>query len=133
VTALVLREVGGVRRFAERQDNGLMVAAVGGLAAAVASVACCILPLAFFLVGITGAWIGNLTALYRYHLYFQGAGVAFLAFGFYRLWLRSRACRSRNCARPMSDRVLGSALWVATALVAAAVAFPYVAPAFLRA
>ena len=110
-----------------------MVAAVGGLAAALAAVACCILPLAFFLLGISGAWIGNFTALYRYHLYFQGAGVAFLAFGFYRLRLRSQACQSLHCARPMSDRVLSSALWVATALVAAAVAFPYVAPAFLGA
>ena len=36
------------------------------------------------------------------------------------------------CARPAVGRLTKPALWAATALVAAAAAFPYVAPALLE-
>ncbi len=36
-----------------------------------------------------------------------------------------------SCARPAVGRLTKPALWAATALVAAAAAFPYVAPALL--
>ena len=42
----------------------------GSVLGAVAMSSCCILPLALFSLGVTGAWIGNLTALYPYKLYF---------------------------------------------------------------
>ena len=37
-------------------------AAAGGILGALAASSCCILPLALFMLGISGAWIGNLTA-----------------------------------------------------------------------
>jgi len=45
--------------------SDLITSVGGGLRAAAAS-SCCILPLALFTVGISGAWIANLTALEPY-------------------------------------------------------------------
>jgi MerT mercuric transport protein len=39
------------------------VMAVGGILGALAAASCCILPLALFSLGISGAWIGNFTQL----------------------------------------------------------------------
>jgi len=39
------------------------ILAAGGVIGALAASSCCIVPLALFALGISGAWIGNLTAL----------------------------------------------------------------------
>src|SRR5215467_13430664 len=41
------------------------LAAAGGILGALAASSCCIVPLALFTLGTSGAWIGNLTALAR--------------------------------------------------------------------
>jgi len=106
----------------------------GSVLGAVAMSSCCILPLALFSLGVTGAWIGNLTALYPYKLYFLIPTAAFLAGGFYLVYRRPRAneCEpGAGCVTPRSDRFNRVVLWSATLLVATALAFPYVAPALL--
>jgi mercuric ion transport protein len=40
--------------------------AVGGVLAAIAASSCCIVPLLLFSLGVSGAWIGNLTRLAPY-------------------------------------------------------------------
>ena len=108
-------------------------AATGGLLGAVAAMSCCIMPLAFFTLGIGGAWIGNLTALAPYQPIFVGATLAFLATGYYLVYRKPRvACaEGEACARPLPRRGVKLALWAATVLVASALAFPYVVPALL--
>lgn len=106
----------------------------GSVLGAVAMSSCCILPLALFSLGVTGAWIGNLTALYPYKLYFLIPTAAFLAGGFYLVYRRPRAneCEpGAGCVTSRSDRFNRVVLWSATLLVATALAFPYVAPALL--
>ena len=44
--------------------------AAGGILGAIAASSCCIAPLVLFSLGISGAWIGNLTALAPYQPYF---------------------------------------------------------------
>jgi hypothetical protein len=39
------------------------IVAAGGILAAVAASSCCIVPLLLFSLGVSGAWIGNLTAI----------------------------------------------------------------------
>ena len=106
----------------------------GSALGALAMSSCCILPLALFTLGVTGAWIGNLTALYPYKLYFLMPTAVSLAGGFYLVYRRPRAneCEpGAGCVTPLSDRINRVVLWSATLLTAAALAFPYVAPAFL--
>jgi mercuric ion transport protein len=109
--------------------------AVGGILGALAASSCCIVPLILFSLGVGGAWISNLTALAPYQPLFVAATAVILGYGFYLVrWKRGQACAgSTACARPISNRIVGLSLWGATLLVAAALAFNYVAPLLLGA
>jgi mercuric ion transport protein len=113
------------------QRHGLVAAA--GVLGAIVSASCCILPLTLFSLGISGVWIGNLAALTPYQPIFVVITAGFLGYGYYLVYWKPRKVYAAGtaCARPVSARVVKIALWVATALVAAALAFPYVAPALL--
>ena len=122
--AVVPRSEGG--------QKGQKLAVVGGILAALGASSCCILPLVLFSLGVSGAWIGNLTALAPYQPFFIATAVAFLGFGFWRAYRRPATCSDEgSCARPGSSRVSRIGLWVAAALILAAVTFPYTAPLFL--
>ncbi|MBJ6128242.1 mercuric transporter MerT family protein [Microvirga splendida] len=113
---------------APRDSQGLL--AVGGLLAALGASSCCVLPLALFGFGVGGAWIGNLTALAPYQPAFVAVAVAFLTFGFWRIYRQPKAACApgSSCARPGSSRIAKIGLWTAAVLVLAAVTFPYTAP-----
>jgi mercuric ion transport protein len=42
--------------------GGKKLVVAGGLLGALAASSCCVLPLVLFSIGVSGAWIGNLTA-----------------------------------------------------------------------
>jgi len=109
--------------------------AIGGLAAALGASSCCVLPLVFFTLGISGAWIGNLTALAPYQSFFVGAALVLLALGLVRVYRRPQvACADGDtCARPLPARGMKVVLWASLALVLLAGAFPYIAPLFILA
>ena len=107
--------------------------AAGGVIGALLASSCCIVPLVLFGLGVSGAWIANLTRLAPYQPYFIAATVACLAGG-YGLLYRShrRACTDGQvCARPLSNRVVTSGLILATILVIGALALDVLAPLFL--
>ncbi len=107
--------------------------AAGGVVGAIAASSCCVVPLLLFSVGIGGAWIGNLTALAPYQPIFVVVTIGILGYGYYLVFWKPRTAYAdgSNCASPMSGKVIKSALWAATALVAAASVFPFVAPYLL--
>ena len=120
------------RRLGEPTQRTIF--ASGSVLGALVMSSCCIMPLALFSLGITGAWIGNLAALYPYKAYFFVATAGFLAAGFFTAYRKPKAaaCESDgSCGTPISDRINKAMLWAATVLVLAALAFPYYAPAFL--
>jgi mercuric ion transport protein len=110
------------------------LAAAAGVLGALAASSCCIAPLVLFTLGVSGAWIGNLTALEPYQPIFIAVTLCSLGTGYYLAYRRPAvACAEGTpCARPLSSRTVKLTLWLATALVAAAVLFPYIAPALLR-
>jgi mercuric ion transport protein len=107
------------------------LAVAGGLLGALAASSCCILPLVLFALGAGGAWIGNLTALAPYQPIFIIVTLGFLGYGFWTAYYRPACARDNSCARPMPDRLLKIGLWTSTIIVAAAIAFPFVAPSLL--
>ena len=110
------------------RPSGSALLAAGGILAAIGASSCCVLPLVFFGLGVSGAWIGNLTALTPYHPYFVAVAVACLAFGFLRVYRRPVACAADGtCARPVPQRAVKLSLWIATILVIVATVFPYAA------
>src|SRR5713101_9931144 len=108
-----------------RRRQSLMAA--GGLLGALAASSCCILPLALFGLGVSGAWIGNLTQLAPYQPYFIAATVACLGYGYWLLHRsRKMACAGGEaCARPLPNRIGTIGLILATVLVIGALAFDF--------
>lgn len=102
----------------------------GGVLGALAASSCCVLPLALFAVGVSGAWIGNLTRLAPYQPYFMAATVVCLGYGYWLLYRsRKMACaEGQVCARPLSNRIVTIGLVLATVLVVGALAFDLLAP-----
>lgn len=111
--------------------KGLLAA--GGLIGAVLASTCCIAPLVLLTLGVSGAWISNLTALAPYQPYFLAATFGFLGAGYWKVYRKSKTvCEEGSyCASPTSDRVVKVALWIATFLVIAALAVNLFAPLFL--
>lgn len=107
--------------------------AAGGLIGAILASSCCIAPLLLLTLGVSGAWMGNLTALALYQGYFLTATVGFLAAGYWYVYFKpKKACEEDSyCATPPSDRVVKLALWVATVLVALALCVNFIVPLFL--
>lgn len=126
-------EASGLQDRDAAPGTGNGVLAAGGIIAALGASSCCILPLVLFSLGVSGAWIGNLTALAPYQPAFFAAALVFIGFGFWRVYRRpAPACADgRVCARPGSTRMTKIGLWAATVLVLGAVSFPYTAPLFL--
>ena len=110
------------------------LAAAGGILGALAASSCCIVPLALFTLGISGAWIGNLTALAPYQPIFVAVTAGCLGIGYYLVYRQPKtACADGSCARPLPRQGVKAVLWAATVLVLAAVAFDYLAPVLLGA
>ena len=101
-----------------------------GLVGAFLVSACCIVPLVLVTVGISGAWIGNLTALEPYKPLTSGIAIVFTALGFWHVYFRIKpvCAEGSYCARPQSSRLTKTALWVATVLVLLSVTLNWWAP-----
>ncbi len=113
--------------------RGQYLFAVGGLVGAVAASSCCILPLVLFSLGVSGAWIGNLTQLAPYQPYFIAASLTAIGFGYWLVHRSSNgACvAERACASPRSNLVVKIGLVFATLLVIVAVGFDFIGPLIL--
>ncbi|MEX0957554.1 MAG: mercuric transporter MerT family protein [Rhizobiaceae bacterium] len=106
--------------------------AAGGVIGAILASTCCIAPLVLLMLGVSGAWIGNLTALEPYKPLFAGVALVFIGLGFRQVYRGSKVvCEDGTyCARPASTLITKSALWLAMALVVLALTINWWAPLF---
>jgi len=106
--------------------------ATGGVVGALLASSCCILPFVLISLGVSGAWIGSLSALEPYKLIFIGAAMIFLAAGFWQVYFnKPKSCEDGSvCARPQTLRFTKAALWIASLLVLLALTLDFWAPLF---
>ncbi len=108
--------------------RGALVA--GGIAALLAS-ACCLGPLVLLLLGVSGAWVSNLTALEAYRPIFIGVALAALYYAQRRIFRPARDCAPGEiCTAPVVNRRYRALFWVVVMLLGIALGFPYIATAF---
>lgn len=111
-------------------SNGRGALVAGGLAAFLAS-ACCLGPLVLIMLGFSGAWIGNLTALDPYRPIFIGTALVALFFAWRRIFRPARDCAPDGvCAVPRVRAGYKMLFWMVASLVLIAQVFPYVMPLF---
>ena len=104
---------------------------IGAIGAAAAASICCVGPLVLLALGVSGAWIGNLTALEPYRPIVMGLKLGFLGFAFYKVYKKpeEKECEPGSyCANPRADKINKTALWIVTVLVVGLLGFPYLVP-----
>lgn len=102
----------------------------GGLAAFLAST-CCLGPLVLVTLGISGAWIGNLTALEPYRPIFIGTSLVAMFFAARQIFRPIQACKpGAVCAVSQVGTIYRIIFWMVTAWVLVALGIPYAMPFF---
>ena len=105
----------------------------GGLLAAIVASMCCLGPLVLVTIGVSGAWISNLTLLEPYRPVSIGVALVFMGLAWHRIYRAPAAadCEPGTvCALPQTNRVYRAIFWVVSALVLFLLAFPYFTPLF---
>ena len=103
---------------------------LAGIVAALGAASCCVIPFLLFALGVSGAWIGNLTALEPYQPIFAAVSLGFIGWGAWRLRRKAKiACAEGYCATDRADRIAQIGLWTAAVLIV----FPLVLPYLIRA
>jgi len=104
---------------------------VAGVLAGVGASVCCVGPLVLLALGISGAWIGNLTALEPYRPIFIGLTLLFIGLAFRRLYFVPQVCAPDTpCADPQTNRRQRMIFWIVTLLLLGLLAVPSLAPLF---
>jgi mercuric ion transport protein len=104
---------------------------IAGVLAAIGASVCCVGPLVLLALGISGAWIGNLTAMEPFRPWFIGLTLLFLGLTFRKLYLAPRACApGAACADPRVLRRQRITFWIVTTMLLLLLAVPWIAPLF---
>ena len=106
---------------------------IGGALAAFAASVCCLGPLVLVALGVSGAWISNLTVLEPYRPIFIGTALVFMGFAWRRIYRRpvAETCApGQVCDLLQTNHVYRVMFWVVSALVLVALVFPYLLPLF---
>jgi mercuric ion transport protein len=102
-----------------------------GVLAAIGASVCCVGPLVLLALGISGAWVGNLTAMEPLRPYFMALTVLFLGLAFRKLYLIPASCTPGTpCADPRTRQRQRLVFWLVTALLLGLLAVPTLAPLF---
>ena len=108
--------------------KGTLIA--GALTAFGASV-CCVGPLVLLVLGVGGAWVGNLTAMEPYRPIFVGLTFLFLGQSFRKLYWVPRVCAANTpCATPQTLKRQRLTFWSVAVLLLGLLAVPWFAPFF---
>jgi mercuric ion transport protein len=119
---------GTVENSRERTGSGALF--LGGLAAILAST-CCLGPLILVALGLSGAWIGNLTRLEPYRPFFIAGALVALFFAGRHIFRPAQTCNPGEvCAVPRTRRIYKILFVTVCVLVVIALAFPYVVKLF---
>ena len=118
--------------MAQRPPQSSLPALLGAAIAAIGASVCCVVPLVLVLMGISGAWIANLTALDAWRPWFSAATLACLGLAFWNLYGPASRCRTDGaCMDPRILRRRRHWLWIATVLISLLLLFPYYVGWFL--
>ncbi len=99
---------------------------------AIIASSCCIVPLVLVMLGLSGAWVSNLTALEPYKPIFLLITTGLIGAGFWQVYRPTQPeCEEDSlCATPASRRITKAILWLATVLALLAASVNLWAPWF---
>ena len=102
---------------------------IAGILSAIGASVCCVGPLVLLVLGISGAWISNLSALEPYRPVFIGLTLLFLGLTFRKLYFVPQVCEpGKSCANPRAAKHQRMVFWTVSVLLLGLLAVPWVAP-----
>lgn len=105
--------------------------AAGSIAGALLASSCCVLPLILVLVGVSGAWIGNLAVLEPYTPLFAVVTLGLIAAGLWHAYHgQPTRCAEGACASTRRRTFTRTVLWLGAVLVILALTTRWWAPIF---
>ena len=110
-----------------KNDQLAKTTLIGGALAAIAASACCLGPLILVSVGISGAWISNLTVLEPLRPVFIILALVCMTLAYRKIYRAPAAdCAPGSlCAMPETNVRYRAMFWVVSVLVLIALAYPY--------
>lgn len=113
--------------MAQPRSRSSLLALLAAATAAIGASVCCVVPLVLVLLGISGAWITNLTALDAWRPWFSAATLACLGWAFWTLYRPASRCQTDGAcvSDPKRLRQRRRWLWIATSLIALLLLFPH--------
>jgi mercuric ion transport protein len=104
---------------------------IGGILAAFLSTVCCIVPLLLLTLGISGAWISNLTALEPYKPFFIIFSCLLLWVAYQNIFLAEAICeKDKPCATPQNNQKYKMIFWIASVFILGSATTSFWAPLF---
>ena len=101
---------------------------VAAILAGIGASACCAGPLLLLSLGISGTWIGSLTAMEPYSPYLSALTLIILGWVFYGLYMKPQQCEEGAvCANPMVLKRQRIIFWIVSVLLIALITFKYYA------
>jgi len=92
---------------------------------------CCVGPLVLVMLGVSGSWIGSLTAMEPFRPYLAGVTLLFLGLAFRKLYLVPQPCAPGSaCANPAVLKRSRITFWIVAILLLGLLAVPWFAPLF---
>ena len=102
---------------------------VAGLLAGFSASACCAGPLILLMLGISGSWIGNLSALESVRPFLILAAVIFLVLAYQKIYRKPKVCTTTAvCSTPQGQRTQKLMFWITTSIIVLSIAFPWYGP-----
>jgi len=120
-------------RPAEKEYRGLSKGTlIGSIIAGIAASTCCIGPLVLLTLGVSGSWIGSLSAMEPFRPYLMGLTLILLGLAFRKLYLVPQACAiDAPCATPSNLRKQRITFWIVSVFVLIVMSFPWYGPYLL--
>ena len=123
-----LSEKDGGREKPELPKGTLLAGIVTGIAASIY----CIGPLVLLTLGVSGSWIGNLSAFEPYRPVLIAVTLLFLGLAFRKLYLVPQSCQmDKPCSMPANLRRQRITFWIVSIAVLATMGFPWYGPFLL--
>jgi len=102
---------------------------IAGLLAGLTASACCAGPFILLMLGISGSWIGNLSALEPYRPFFIVLAIVLIGLAYRKIYLLPKSCSTDAvCATQQGKRSQHISFWVTTLIVVLSIAFPWYGP-----
>ena len=90
---------------------------------------CCVGPLVLLMLGVSGSWIGSLTAMEPFRPYLIVLTLLFLGLAFRKVYLVPQQCApTSTCADPAVSKRQRITFWVVSILLLGLLSVPWFAP-----